>query len=63
MASEFSTSSDSLTSFKVVIVGERAVGKTSLAVRYVKGKYSSVYAVTVGIEFYSKNVHREDEVY
>lgn len=63
MSSEYSTSSESSTSFKVVVVGERAVGKTSLAIRYVKGVFSKVYAVTVGIEFYSKNIHREDETY
>ena len=35
--------------FKLLVVGERAVGKTSLAVRYVKGLFDMSYNVTVGI--------------
>ena len=54
MTSAYSVYSDSSTNFKMVVVGERAVGKTSLAVRYIKGVFSKHYAVTVGIEFYSK---------
>lgn len=35
--------------FKLLVIGERAVGKTSLAVRYVKGLFDKSYNVTVGI--------------
>lgn len=63
MSSEYTDTTDRSTSFKVVIVGDRAVGKTSLAARYVKGVYSNVYAVTVGIEFYSKTIRSGDDSY
>jgi GTPase SAR1 family protein len=49
--------------FKTVIVGERAVGKTSLALRYIRGTFSMIYSVTVGIEFYSKIIARGEENY
>jgi len=55
-----STKSESRVNFKVVIVGERGVGKTSLALRYVKGIFNKSYAVTVGVEFYSKNICVDD---
>lgn len=48
---------DRRSTFKVVVVGERAVGKTSLAIRYIKGVFSKLYAVTVGIEFHSKVIN------
>lgn len=63
MTSSYSTFTEKGTCFKIVIVGERAVGKTSLAVRYVKGIYSNIYAVTVGIEFYSKMITQGPDQY
>jgi Ras-related protein Rab-6A len=63
MTSSYSTFTEKGTCFKIVIVGERAVGKTSLAVRYVKGIYSNIYAVTVGIEFYSKMITQGSDQY
>ena len=58
-----STKSESRVNFKVVIVGERGAGKTSLALRYVKGVFNKGYAVTVGVEFYSKNLSHGEEHY
>ena len=63
MSSFMSAVTEQSSTFKVVVVGQRAVGKTSLAVRYVQGKFSSVYAVTIGIEFYSKVITHEQEQY
>ncbi len=58
-----STKSESRVNFKVVIIGERGAGKTSLALRYVKGIFNKNYAVTVGVEFYSKNISYGEEHY
>lgn len=48
-------------SFKVIVIGEQGVGKTSLIVRYIKDIFSKDYKVTVGFEFYSKVVKCQDE--
>ena len=58
-----STKSENRVNFKVVIVGERGVGKTSLALRYIRGIFNKLYAVTVGVEFYSKIISRSEEQY
>jgi GTPase SAR1 family protein len=36
-------------SLKIIVVGDRAVGKTSLIVRFVKGTFDKNYKVTVGV--------------
>ena len=43
--------------FKIVAVGESGVGKTCLIHNYVKGTFKVDYSVTVGVEFYTKNLH------
>lgn len=49
--------------FKVIIVGNKNVGKTSLILRYIKNQFDFNYKVTIGVEFYSKIIqHNEDEV-
>ena len=40
--------------FKVIIVGNKYVGKTSLILREIKDIYEENYKVTLGVEFYSK---------
>lgn len=35
--------------FKIVVVGDRAVGKTSLLMRYDRGVFCKTYAVTIGV--------------
>lgn len=37
--------------YKVVMLGNQAVGKTSIALRYIENKYSDVHKVTIGAQF------------
>ena len=41
---------------KVVILGERAVGKTSIAYRYLEDKFSDAHIVTLGVNFVQPEV-------
>ena len=47
--------------FKIIAIGNPNVGKTSLIRRFSKGKYSSDYNMTIGIEFESKELIIEDQ--
>jgi GTPase SAR1 family protein len=42
--------------FRVIVVGDSAVGKTCLIVRYVKGTFNKNYTISLGVEFYSKMI-------
>ncbi|MHA1278870.1 MAG: GTP-binding protein [Candidatus Helarchaeota archaeon] len=42
--------------FKVMVIGDTAVGKTSLICRYVENIYSEEYITTIGVEFLQKKV-------
>ena len=46
--------------FKVIIIGEPAVGKTSLVKQYVTDKFSQEYKSTMGANIYLKTVELED---
>ncbi len=41
---------------KVVVVGDPAVGKTSLVVRYVKGVFNPSYILTLGVNFFVQDI-------
>jgi small GTP-binding protein len=41
---------------KVVVVGDGAVGKTSLIRRYVEGKFDASRVATIGVDFYTQRV-------
>ena len=47
--------------FKVIVVGNRNTGKTSLIMRYIKDQFDLNYKVTIGVEFYSKMVQSGEE--
>merc|ERR1712227_252971 len=51
----------SLTKFKLVFLGEQAVGKTSLITRFMYDDFNSNYQATIGIDFLSKTMHLEDQ--
>ena len=46
--------------FKVVVLGERSVGKTSLALRYLEGHFAETQLSTIGAYFLSKKVTYPD---
>ncbi len=48
--------------FKVLLIGEAAVGKTSLTLKFISGKFKSDYLLTVGMEPYSKYVKVGDDM-
>ena len=41
---------------KIVVVGDAAVGKTSLIVRYVKGIFNPSYIITLGVNFFIQDI-------
>jgi small GTP-binding protein len=47
---------------KAVVVGDAAVGKTSLLVRYIKGIFNPTYVLTIGVSFFVRDVVVGDEV-
>jgi GTPase SAR1 family protein len=59
--SSTTNSTKSRANFKVVVVGERGVGKTSLLMRYDRGIYCKTYAVTIGIESFYKELVIDSE--
>ncbi|KAJ5070773.1 small rab-related gtpase [Anaeramoeba ignava] len=42
--------------FKIVLVGDTGVGKTSLLSRYTDGKFSDSYVSTIGVDFRTKTI-------
>ena len=47
--------------FKIIVIGESRVGKTSLIKRYTKDQFGGVYLTTVGIDFQDKTIEIEDK--
>lgn len=51
---------DSEKSFKVVLLGEGAVGKTSIMLRYTENKFIDKHVSTVQAAFASKRIELDD---
>lgn len=47
--------------YKIVVVGDEAVGKTSLIRRYCENKFSESRVETIGIDFQSKTITLDNE--
>nr|CAI5835939.1 unnamed protein product [Callosobruchus analis] len=47
--------------FKVIVIGDSGVGKTSLTYRFCEGKYLDAAEATIGVEFRSKTVNIDGE--
>ena len=46
--------------YKMCIFGDGGVGKTTLVNRYISGKYSEDFKMTIGVDFYTKNIKIKD---
>ncbi len=42
--------------YKMCIFGDGGVGKTTLVNRYISGKYSEDFKMTIGVDFYTKSI-------
>ena len=42
--------------FKVILVGDGAVGKTSLATRFTEDNFNKKYKQTIGVDFFVKRI-------
>ena len=58
MSSFSSRSSSSLDdiSLKILILGDSAVGKTTLLLKYVDGYFPNIYVATIGVEYKIKRI-------
>ena len=45
--------------YKICLIGDGGVGKTTLINRYISGKYSEDFKMTIGVDFYTKNIEVE----
>jgi small GTP-binding protein len=41
---------------KIILIGDGAVGKTSLISRFVEGRFESSYQATLGVDLFNKTV-------
>lgn len=46
--------------FRLILLGEQSVGKTSLITRFVYDNFDDTYQATIGIDFICKKMHLED---
>jgi small GTP-binding protein len=47
--------------FKVILIGDGSVGKTSLIRRYMEGKFKADYLPTIGSQVYTRKILGKDE--
>ena len=47
--------------FKIMMLGDASVGKTSLTMRYISGYFMEDLKLTIGVDFYSKTTGFEDK--
>ena len=52
--------SSSINNYKIVVIGDIGVGKTSILSRFRYGLFESEYMPTLGIDFFTKNLFFED---
>ncbi|MHA2006057.1 MAG: Rab family GTPase [Promethearchaeota archaeon] len=48
--------------FKIITAGDGGVGKTTLLYRYVEGRFLESTKMTLGVEFFMKEINIEDEI-
>ncbi|MFW9895537.1 MAG: GTP-binding protein [Candidatus Thorarchaeota archaeon] len=47
--------------FKLMMLGDASVGKTSLTLRFISGYFMEDLKLTIGVDFYSKTTHFDDK--
>jgi len=47
--------------FKLMMLGDASVGKTSLTIRYISGFFKEDLKLTIGVDFYSKTINFKDK--
>lgn len=52
-----SNTDDLLFSYKILIIGDAGIGKTSLIHRYISNEFEENYESTIGLDFQTKKVH------
>lgn len=61
--SEFSIDNSVITTrFKIVILGDVSVGKSSLIARFVDNKFKGDYEPSIGVDFASKSIKYKDKL-
>ena len=48
---------------KYIIIGDAAVGKSNLLLRYVHGQFKPEYQLTIGVEFGAKNIEIDSKIF
>ena len=48
---------------KYIIIGDQAVGKSNLLLRYTQGEFKNEYQTTIGVEFGAKNANINNKLY
>ena len=48
---------------KYIIIGDAAVGKSNLLLRYVHGQFKPEYQLTIGVEFGAKNIEISNKIF
>ena len=49
--------------FKYIIIGDAAVGKSNILLKYAHNQFKSEYQLTIGVEFGAKNMNLNNKVY
>ena len=48
---------------KYIIIGDAAVGKSNLLLRYAHGQFKPEYQLTIGVEFGAKNIQIDNKIF
>ncbi len=49
--------------FKYIIIGDSAVGKSNILLRYIHDNFNEEFQSTIGVEFGAKNIKIEDKIF
>ncbi|BAM82032.1 small GTP-binding protein of Rab family, Rab6 [Cyanidioschyzon merolae strain 10D] len=60
MSTQAGATAAALSKYKLVFLGDQAVGKTSIITRFMYDKFDNNYQATIGIDFLSKTMYLED---